>query len=79
MKNREGNSTSVELYGTAAATAAKPMTEYQRVKMIEKLLENWRATVDREKLVQEAFGNLVVELCDLDDEALKRRMAKVTK
>ena len=55
------------------------MTEYQRVKMIEKLLENWRATVDREKLVQEAFGNLVVELCDLDDEALKRRMAKVTK
>ena len=57
----------------------KPMTEYQRVKMIEKLLENWRATVDREKLVQEAFGNLVVELCDLDDEALKRRMAKVTK
>jgi hypothetical protein len=60
-------------------SSAKKLTEYQRVKMVQKLLDDFVATVDREKLVREARGNLVVELQELSDYDLTEKVKKVTK
>ena len=57
----------------------KAMTEYQRVKMIKKLLDDFQLTVDREALVKAARGNLAVELMEMNDDVLKAKLKKVTK
>ena len=55
----------------------KAMTEYQRVKMIKKLLDDFSMTVDREQLVREARGDLVVELQAQSDYDLTQKFQKM--
>jgi len=58
-------------------SSAKKLTEYQRVKMITKLLDDFVVTVDREKLVATARGNLCIELLEMSDYDLTEKVKKV--